>query len=116
MQHMSGMFDMPDGPDLAGMVANTGRGSQRRKIRRSIFIGLGGTGNEVIRRLKRDMCLHGFDLPLFQYCVMDTVVFEEQRGIEPFMQLRNGEEYLYIGNYNPNEVLKNLNSWPVIAS
>jgi hypothetical protein len=113
---MPNISDMPDGPNMQSMFNDLRRGLQRRKIRRSIFIGLGGTGGEVIRRLKHDMYRHGFKLPLFQYCVMDTVVYEEWRGIEQSMQLRNGEEYLYIGNYNPNEVLKNLESWPVIAS
>jgi hypothetical protein len=90
--------------------------SRRRNIRRSLFIGLGGTGNEVVRRLKRDMQRHGFDSPLFQYLVMDTLPFDEKPDMDPLMRLRNGEEYLYIGNYNPNEVLKNLDSWPVIGS
>jgi molecular chaperone GrpE (heat shock protein) len=89
---------------------------QKRKVRRSIFIGLGGTGNEAIRRLKRDMRRHDFDLPIFQYAVMDTVAFDEKPGMDPLMRLRNGEEYIYIGNYNPNEVLKNLDSWPVIGN
>ncbi len=86
-----------------------------RKIRRTIFIGLGGTGNEVIRHLKQEMLLHGYDLPLFQYLVMDTVAFDERPGMEELKHLRNGEEYLYIGGYNPNEILKNLANWPVIA-
>ncbi len=88
---------------------------QPRKVRRTIFIGLGGTGNEVVRRVKREMLRHRYDLPIFQYLVLDTVIFDEKPGLEPLMRLRNGEEYLYIGGYNPNEVLKNLANWPVIG-
>ena len=91
-------------------------GTQSRKIRRTMFIGLGGTGDEVIRRVKQEMLDHHFDLPLFQYLVLDTVVFKEKNGIAQNQRLRNGEEYLYIGNYDPNEVLKNLENWPVISS
>ncbi len=91
--------------------------NQKRKVRRSIFVGLGGTGNEVIRRLKREMVRHGFgDLPAFQYAVLDTVAFDEKPGMDSRMHLRNGEEYIYIGNYSPNEVLKNLDGWPVIGN
>src|SRR5436309_2718525 len=86
-----------------------------RQIRRTIFIGLGGTGNEVIRSLKQEMLVHGYDLPLFQYLVMDTVAYYEKSGMDELMHLRNGEEYLYIGGYNPNEILKNLANWSVIA-
>ncbi len=88
---------------------------QPRKIRRTMFIGLGGTGNEVIRRVKQEMLGHKYDLPLFQYLVLDTVAFDEKPGMPPLMRLRNGEEYLYIGGYNPNDVLKNIGNWPVIA-
>lgn len=87
---------------------------QVRKAFRTMFIGLGGTGNEVIRRVKQEMLRHGYDLPIYQYLVLDTVAFNEDPGMNAFMQLRNGEEYLYIGNYNPNEILKNIDKWPVI--
>ena len=43
-----------------------------RKFRRSIFIGLGETGNEIVYRLKREVEAHLFDTPLFQYCVIDA--------------------------------------------
>jgi hypothetical protein len=87
----------------------------RKKAFRTIFIGLGGTGNEVIRRVKQEMLRHNYDLPIFQYLVLDTVAYHEDPGIGPLMHLRNGEEYLYIGGYNPNEILKQINNWPVIA-
>jgi len=80
-----------------------------------MFIGLGGTGNEVVRRVKMEMLRHGYDLPLFQYLVLDTVPFNEDPDMNPLMRLRNGEEYLYIGGYNPNEILKRIDNWPVIA-
>ncbi len=86
-----------------------------RKIRRTIFIGLGGTGNEVIRRVKQEMLRHQFDLPLFQYLVLDTSAFNEPLNISPLKRLRNGEEYLYIGGYNPNDVLENIEDWPTIG-
>ncbi len=85
-----------------------------RRVRKSVFIGLGGTGNEIVRRVKREMLSHNYRSPLFQYLVLDTVTFDETPGIDENMRLRNGEEYLYIGGYNPNEVLKNLDNWPVI--
>lgn len=43
-----------------------------RKLRRTIFIGLGGIGNEIVCRLKREIEVHQFDTPLFQYCVIDN--------------------------------------------
>jgi hypothetical protein len=86
-----------------------------RKAFRTMFIGLGGTGNEVVRRVKQEMLRHGYDLPVFQYLVLDTVPFNEEPGMNPLMQLRNGEEYLYIGGYNPNEILKRIDKWPVIS-
>ncbi|GHO93823.1 hypothetical protein KSF_038710 [Reticulibacter mediterranei] len=88
---------------------------QPRRVRRTVFIGLGGTGNEIVRRIKREMLTHGYNLPLFQYLVLDTVSFEEAPGMDEHMQIRNGEEYLYIGGYNPNEVLKHLENWPIIG-
>src|SRR2546422_2693595 len=88
---------------------------QPRKIRRTMFIGLGGTGDRVIRSVKQEMLRHQYDLPLFQYLVLDTMAFNERPGMPPQMRLRNGEEYLYVGGYNPNEVLKNMRNWPVIA-
>src|SRR5690242_20063811 len=88
---------------------------QPRRVRRTVFIGLGGTGNEVVRRIKREMLTHDYKLPLFQYLVLDTVSFEEAPGMDEYMKIRNGEEYLYIGGYNPNEVLKNIENWPVIG-
>src|SRR5947209_14848216 len=87
---------------------------ESRKVRRTIFIGLGGTGNEIVRRIKREMRQHDYTLPLFQYLVLDTVAFDEKPGLDKDMSLVNGEEYLYIGGYNPNEVLNNITNWPVI--
>lgn len=87
----------------------------RTKVLRTIFIGLGGTGDEIIRRVKREMIQHGYDLPTFQYLVLDTVPYKEDPSRHPLMRLRNEEEYLYIGDYNPNEILKNLGNWPTIS-
>ncbi len=86
-----------------------------RTARRAMVIGLGGAGNEVVRRVKQHMFRHGYNLPIYQYLVLDTVAFEEAPGMKPNMKLRNGEEYLYIGGYNPNDILKHIDNWPVIA-
>lgn len=88
---------------------------QPRKVRRTVFIGLGGTGNEVIRLVKQEMVRHDYcDLPLFQYLVLDTVAFYEKPGMDNRKRLQNGKEYLYIGGYDPNEVINNIGNWPVI--
>lgn len=85
------------------------------KLLSTLFIGLGGTGNTVIRRTKYEMLQHGYDLPIFQYLVLDTMQYAEEPNLHPHMHLRNGEEYLYIGGYNPNEILSNTTHWPVIT-
>jgi hypothetical protein len=86
-----------------------------RPAQRSMFIGLGGTGNEVIRRVKREMLRHDYDLPIFQYLVLDTMPFSESPKMDPLLRLRNGEEYLYIGGYNPRQMIERLDEWPSIA-
>jgi Tubulin like/GrpE len=87
-----------------------------RKAFRTMFVGLGGTGNEVIRLVKHEMLRHHYDLPIFQYLVLDTVPYQEKAGMPDTMHLQNGEEYLYIGGYNPNEILKRIDNWPVISN
>lgn len=42
------------------------------KLRRSIFIGLGKTGNEVVCQLMREVETSQFNTPMFQYCVIDA--------------------------------------------
>lgn len=92
-------------------------GHHKRTVRRSLFVGLGGTGKEVIRLLKREMLQHGYgDLPIFQYAVLDTVESKEESGMEPLVGLNKREEYIHIGDYNPNEVIRHLDQWPTIGN
>jgi hypothetical protein len=88
---------------------------QLKQVLRTMFIGLGGTGNEVIRRVKREMLRHGYNQSIFQYLVLDTMPFSESPMMDENLHLRNGEEYLYIGGYNPNQIIKRLDEWPSIA-
>src|SRR5260370_27926379 len=100
---------------IMGLNGSTARKS-RKKVFRTMFIGLGGTGNQIIRRVKSEMLRHQYDLPIFQYLVLDTMQYNEEPNSNPLMHLQNGEEYLYIGGYNPNDILTHIGQWPAIAT
>jgi hypothetical protein len=73
----------------------------------AFVIGIGGTGKEVVRRLKREELRRNYYLPLFQYLVIDTESFDELPAMDPRMFLED-EECLYIGDYDANQILKDL--------
>src|SRR2546425_5752481 len=87
----------------------------KRNVLRSIFIGLGGAGNEIVRRVKRELLQYGYDFPVFQYLVLDTISFNEESNINPLMKLRNEEEYLYIGGANLSHVSQIIESESTIS-
>src|SRR2546428_12486213 len=73
----------------------------------ALVIGLGGTGTEVVRRVKREELMRDYYLPVFQYLAIDTKESDEPLDMDPRMYLED-EECLYIGNCNPNKILKDL--------
>ena len=90
--------------------------AETKQVLRTIFIGLGGTGKEVISEVKYNMLSHDYDLPVYRYLVLDTAPYNQELGKDPRTHLHPGEEYLHIGGYSPNEILKNITDWPEITS
>lgn len=77
----------------------------------TLLIGLGGTGGEVIRKIKAKN-RRAFDIrvPLFQYLVIDTEPLHNLPGQEPLEE----HEYVSLGGYNPNVVAHELDNYPLI--
>lgn len=86
-----------------------------RKALRTIFVGLGGTGNVIVRHVKQEMLRHGYDLPIFRYLVLDTVPYYEAPGMDIHMHLHKDEEYLYLGGFNTEDITKDTEVWKSIT-
>ena len=67
--------------------------AMRRTLRRSIFIGLGKTGNEIVSHVSHEFKRPNFATSLFQYCIIDA---DEKSSSPSFNQ--DNQAYLNIGN------------------
>lgn len=79
----------------------------RRTIPPTLFLGMGGTGTEVVARLKLHFDLRRQheedrrDYGLIRYFAVDTHPYEDLG--DPARELRNIREYFYIGGFNEAE-------------
>ena len=87
----------------------------RRKIAKTLLVGLGGTGNLALKYAKKrfhEMYGAGksyddFDLPLIQYLALDTDIADLKKGIEPNIkkEILKPNECIHIKVSQPSQVL-----------
>ena len=76
----------------------------------TIIIGLGGTGQKVVRRVKRRLREAFGDVPIIRYLVIDTDSTANQPGEEPL----EDHERVEMRGFDLNQVLENLERFPSI--
>jgi hypothetical protein len=80
----------------------------------TLIIGLGGTGQEVVRKVKRRLHEAYGDIPIIRYLAVDTdfKVTKNPEGKEPL----DDEERVYIGGFDPSKVIRDLDGYPSIKA
>jgi hypothetical protein len=76
----------------------------------TLIIGLGGTGQKVVRRVKRRLREAYGDVPIIRYLVVDTDSTANQPGEEPLEDYERVE----IRGFDLNQVVENLEMYPSI--
>lgn len=89
--------------------------SKRHKdVAPSLFVGLGGSGRDILREIKRRLrAIYGGALPgVYQFLYVDTAPLTNRPGQEPLGQ----DEYVSLGECNPAEVAAHRELYPQIAA
>jgi len=91
---------------------------QRIKMRPTLLVGLGGTGQKVLLQLKaRFIRNYGEVPPAVEFLCFDTDQATEQAQVDgKVVQLTPRTELIYIGGVETAEILRNLDKYPAIAA
>lgn len=86
---------------------------EQTSYRPTIIIGIGGTGLEVIRRLKKLIRRYyqGDALEVFQFVVFDTAAQETPEGEEPL----EAGEFVHLGAFDAADLIRHLDENPYVA-
>lgn len=100
---------------IPGMAEETFRRDELAltSYRPTIVIGVGGTGLEVVRRLKKLLRRYyrTEELEIFQFIVFDTAAQEVPEGEEPL----DAGEFCYLGAFDAADMIRHLNENHYIA-
>lgn len=83
----------------------------------TLVIGIGGTGVQVVRRVKGDLTRHfdernlGQVPPVLRFLAIDSVALSNPKGTTPLER----QEYVYLGHVDGNQVINNLRYHPEVA-
>jgi hypothetical protein len=85
-----------------------------KEVTPSLFIGLGGSGRDMLREIKRRLrAIYDGSLPdVYQFLYMDTAPLTNRTGQEPIGQ----DEYVSLGECNPAEVAAHGELYPHISA
>jgi hypothetical protein len=78
----------------------------------TLIIGLGGTGQKVVRRVKGKLREAYGDVPIIRYLVVDTSDMSNEPGEEPLEDYERVE----MRGFNVNEVVENLDRFPAVKA
>jgi hypothetical protein len=95
-------------------ILNHLESKNRKEVAPSLFIGLGGSGRDILREIKRRLrAIYGGSLPgVYQFIYIDTAPLTNRLGQESIGQ----DEYVSLGECNPAEVAAHGELYPHITA
>ena len=100
---MASLFGMP------GTSLKIGKEEIRATLRPTVIVGLGGTGQTIVSRVKeRILTYQGAD-SLIKFVVFDTAQKDHESSLDD-------QEFCYMGDFDGDDVIKRLHTSPDIAA
>ena len=100
---MASLFGMP------GTSLKIGKEEIRATLRPTVIVGLGGTGQTIVSRVKeRILTYQGAD-SLIKFVVFDTAQKDHESSLDD-------QEFCYMGDFDGDDVIKRLHASPDIAA